>query len=1211
MANETVSSPAPRKRRRWLRVIGWILGVLIVLLVVAYFVGTSSAFFKGVILPKVSAALNAKVTVSDASISPFRQVVLRDLKVQTTGAEPLVSAPEVLLRYSLMAIIRGDIKVDEVSLNAPTVTLLENPDGTSNLDPILKAQQKPAEQPSKPSKPSPPSKPTQIDIKQVALRNGTIRQIKLSKRGERDLLEVANVNVTVDNLKNSQTGKLALAADIKMENTAPAPAPSGLLQAKVNGAFDLALSADLKPTSIQGNTTLNVSRAEGSLAQAAAFGANLNCNVTPTEIKEVALRFQKGGTPLGELLVNGPFNMEKTEGKITVQLLKVDKNLLNLAGASSGLDFGPTTITSTNQIELANGGSTITTVGQFNLDHLQVTRTNQTTPPMDLRSDYNLTVDQRASNVVVRALNLAGTQKGNQFLHGELTSPMIIAWGKTNNAIGDSTLNVTVSHLDLADWKAFAGDVAPTGDVNAKLQLLSQSGGSQLKFDANAQIANLTVVSGTNRLEGAGVTLQAQGQAADLDQADRLSVNLPTYRLAVTRQDQPLINLSGSAVYKKADESTDAQMQGEILLAKLLQAFPQPDMNVSSGTATLKAHVVQKKQDQTVTGTFALADFTGRFGSNVFQNFGTTADLDLAMNPQQVQIRKVNGQLTEGKKVGGTFDVNGSYDLTNKSTQLKLLANFNEAGLRAFLQPALGDKKLMSVALNANAAVQYDPKAASVVKADLVVTNLVVNDPKGQIPAKPLEARARVDASMNKDIADLKEISFGLTPTALATNNEVRLSGRVDLSDTNAISGNLKLAADALDLTTYYDLFAAKTGGPEKPAAAPSQPAPATPPSAPAQPEAGKRQMRNFVAEAAIGAVYLHEIRITNVQTTVKMDRDRIVVTPCKLWLNGAPADANVDLDLGIPGYKYNVAANALAIPLAPIVNSFEPDRKGQIGGTLTAQAKVTGQGTSGADLKKNLAGNFDVATTNLNLSVINIRSPLLKAVINVVALIPDLVKNPDNMLGSALAAIAPQPGAGRTGGLAGELEKSPIDKIVARGTMGGGQVVLQQAMVQSSTFQADATGNVQLQDVLTNSTINIPVALSLSQSVAQRVNLVPPNTPTNAAYVKLPEFLTLTGTLGNPGKQINKMALVGLAARGLSGIGGQAGGILGTVGGLLGGKSQTGTNAPPTGTNRPAGGLGNIIGGFLGGSQPGGTNAPATNQSPAGNLLNQLFKKK
>ena len=97
---------------RWGRRIGIAFLILIVLLVVLFFVATSGAFLKSVILPRASKSLNAQITVDDASISPFSQVILKNLRVQTTGAEPLVTANEVRLRYSLMDIIKGHINVD-------------------------------------------------------------------------------------------------------------------------------------------------------------------------------------------------------------------------------------------------------------------------------------------------------------------------------------------------------------------------------------------------------------------------------------------------------------------------------------------------------------------------------------------------------------------------------------------------------------------------------------------------------------------------------------------------------------------------------------------------------------------------------------------------------------------------------------------------------------------------------------------------------------------------------------------------------------------------------------------------------------------------------------------------------------------------------------------------------------------------------------------
>src|SRR6266567_9015194 len=172
MADQTPESLQPVKRRSWRRRLLTIAGALLVLLIIFYFVATSSAFFKGVILPRVGKALNAEVTVGDVSLSPFSQVVLRQLKVRTTGAEPLLQANEVRLRYSLWSIIGGHIKVDEVTLDTPTILIVQNADGTSNLDPLLKKEAKPAEKPA-----AQPSKPLQLDVKNVALKNVSVRAV--------------------------------------------------------------------------------------------------------------------------------------------------------------------------------------------------------------------------------------------------------------------------------------------------------------------------------------------------------------------------------------------------------------------------------------------------------------------------------------------------------------------------------------------------------------------------------------------------------------------------------------------------------------------------------------------------------------------------------------------------------------------------------------------------------------------------------------------------------------------------------------------------------------------------------------------------------------------------------------------------------------------------------------------------------------------------
>jgi hypothetical protein len=1182
------------------------LGIFVVLLVIAWFVGTSSAFFKSVILPRAGKALNANITVSDAAISPFSQVILHDLKVQTTGPEPLVAAREARLRYSLMDIIAGHIHVDELALISPTLTLIENPDKTSNLDPIRNAQQakekeRPAE--TKPPQPSKPSKPAQIDVKKLALTDATIRQIKNYPGGHRDLTELSHINLTMTDLKNGQPGKLALSADINIQNNPPPPGTNGLLQAKLNGNFTFALSPELKPASIQGNTRLEIARAEGAMAQLSTLAATLDCNATPTEITEIALRFQRGDTTLGQLRASGPFDLEKTEGRLTIELLNIDKNLLNLAGAASGLDFGPTTINSTNEIQLTKAAAAITAAGQFNLNQFQLTRTNQTTPPLDLRAEYNVTVDRSASNALVRTFILTATQKGNPVLKGELSSPMQIAWGNAGNPMGDSALNLTVNHLDLADWRPFLGEVAPIGDVNAKLKLLSQEGGKQLTFDLNSQIANLTAGSGSNQISHATVTFDLRGQAADMKQ-----FKLPQFKFQLAQENRQLITASGSATYDTATTNADAQLDAQIMLAEVLQAFPSPGVSASSGTAELKAHASQKSQPTTlraVAGTFTLANFTGQFGSNNLQNWGLTSDLDIAATPEQVQIQKLAGKVTEGQAAGGSFEVSGTYGLSNKATRLTAkLTDFNQAGLRPFLEPMLADKKLVSIALNASASVQYDPRAPSSIKADLQVANLVVNDPKGQFPGTPLEAKCQLDTSLDKSVATIRQFIMSLTPTDRATN-QVQLTGQIDTSNTNAITGNLKLAADSLDVTRYYDLFAGEKKAPEQTtSSAHPQSAPPTAGAGPSppekEPEGKSLPFKNFTTEANIRRFYLREVEITNLLTTVKLDGGHIDVNPCKLAVNGGPINTTVALDTSVPGYKYDTSFSAQSVPLAPFVNSFQPERKGQVAGSFTAQAKINGVGTTGASLQKSLAGQFDLTSTNLNLQVANIKNPVLKLLVNVISSIPDLAKNPAGAAGALVSSIFEKPAA--RGGLAGELQKSPINSITAHGSIGAGKVDLREAVVQSPAFEAAAKGTITLAEVLTNSAIQIPVSVSLNRSVAERINLVPANTPTNALYAKLPDFLTLTGTLGKPDKKINALALGTTAVRGVgSFVGGDAGKVLRGLGSL--GGTSTSTNAP--GTNQSGGllrGLGNLLG-----TPPANTNAPTTNR----NRLLDLFPRK
>jgi hypothetical protein len=823
---------------------------------------------------------------------------------------------------------------------------------------------------------------------------------------------------------------------------------------------------------------------------------------------------------------------------------------------------------------------------------------------------------------------------------------MPISWSSSAqaNAVGDATMNFSLTNLNLAHWKPFMGDSIQAGTVSGRGQLVSQQGGGRLAFDLSAMLESLSLVAGANPLIGLGATLAAKGTATNL-----VLFSIPEYRFELRQQAQTLLSGSGAVIYDMTNEMVNANLQVRGALPGLARLVPQTNMSFSSGTLEASARFLKQKDKQTVTGNLVVTNLTGRIAETQVQNYGAAGDMEIGVEGDQVQIRKVNGRTINAGQPGGSFEVTGLYNLSNSAARINArLAGFNQHGLRPFIEPVLGERKLTSIDVNGNADIQYDPNAPSSIKAAIEVANLKVRDPKSSAQETPLAGKMTIDAAVNNQVTDIRECQLSLSPTARATN-QVRLTGRVDMSRTNEIQGNSRCRRFAR-FHQLLRLYEASAAGRSQPGTQPgpvasAQKGPATPEK---EPDAMQLPFKNFTAKATVRRLYLREVEIGDAELAIQLNGGHVLVETARLTLNGGPISSKADLHLDVPGFKYDVKLDARSVPLAPIVNSFTPERKGQLSGSFAAQGAVAGTGTTGVNLRRTLKGNFDFGSTNLNLSVANVRSPMLKALINVVTMIPDIARNPESAVGSFLSALGPSR-PGTRGGLASELEKSPIDQITGRGTMGDGKVIIDKAYIRSPAFEAQAAGVIQLAPVLTNSTVQIPVSIALNRAVAERVNMVSDDTPTNVAYVKLPDFVTMKGTVGEPKTDINKVALAGTLLRGVAGAlpagEGRTGQLLNNLSGILSGSSGSNTNTAAAGTNAPAN-LGNVLGGLLGGKparggtnpatqgSPGGvldgllgprasTNAPstnqpakggaqnATNQNPVGNLLDQLLAPK
>jgi hypothetical protein len=415
----------------------------------------------------------------------------------------------------------------------------------------------------------------------------------------------------------------------------------------------------------------------------------------------------------------------------------------------------------------------------------------------------------------------------------------------------------------------------------------------------------------------------------------------------------------------------------------------------------------------------------------------------------------------------------------------------------------------------------------------------------GSGPSTPLQLGLALNGSFANQALDVRQLQLTLPTTQRAQKNQLNLTGNFDLADPATTKGRLTAQAETLDLTPLYDALTQepKTSAPAR--GTPAAPAPTPPSSSQTEPDPVVLPLQ-VTAEANLAQVFLREIHLQKCQLTAKIDGGKIDLDPVRLTLNGAPVNANVNLDLGVRGYTYAMALLLDKVPLEPIANTFSPDTRGQYQGLILANAKIQGAGVSGASLQKNLGGQAQFAFTNANLQLIG---PKARRIIVPIA--------------TLLRVDA--------------ITKSPLSWLSAQTELGGGNINLKKFAVQSEAFEAATTGLIPITEPLTNSPLNLPVQFALRRSLAEKASLLPPNTPTNAAYAMLPQFVTVKGTFGEPKSDLNELALGGLLIKSGVGIAEKLGvkvdpkatNIIQNVTDLLTGQKPTGTNPPST--NQPA----------------------------------------
>ncbi len=812
MSDEWAAAPPPKPPRKWPRRLLWTFCGLILFMVVAYFVVTSHFFLESFILPRVNDALHATVTVDDSSISPFFHVTLENVKVKTTAMEdPLLTAKEIHAHYSLIDILGGNINVDDVTIDSPVIQVVQYADGSRNIDRMVNAMSSGKSSSSTPSKPGPPPR---LDVQNLLLTNATVRFVRNSPDGTREVAEVANVVFKSGNLRNGGTAKFNFGTDIKLDKTpgqVRSNTPSSLLLAKVGANFECGFSPDLQPVSLIGGAWVDVLQAPDAYKQLAGLHAGLDCTLTPSELTQLSFSLLRNSKPLGQLNLSGPLDIANRQGKVKLDLSGIDRQVLNVLGAALGLDFGSTTISSHEDIELSNAAQFINVAGQFKANKLSIARGDAKSKPVDLQLDYKVAVNLADQTALISAFTLTGTQDQSPLIRGALTRPMKLSFANAS-VPDDSAFDLVVTNLNLADWSAFIGDYA--GIAGLHLNIAEQQGGKHLKLDLTAGTTGLSANFAGRKLEQSDLAVAVHGGMDDFNK-----VQLDEYNIRLLRQNQPVVALSGTGSYELKAKNASLDTKLDASLADLAALLALPDLKASSGAVKLTARVVQSNLtpnntnnpilDQSVGGSVLLDNFTGQYSADRFERYGGNIDFDVEKKDQAVDIRKLVGALNQEGRAAGSFAISGNYNVANQRGEAHAsVLDLNQNALQPFLAPLLGDMTLTSANINVNATAAFDAKGESSLRGDLKLADFLVSDPAGQLPKVPLTAEMRVNAAMRDSVAKIGEFS-GRIDQGDQPGGSFDVNGSYDLQRQ---SGQVTLKVTDVNQNALRPLLASRLG---------------------------------------------------------------------------------------------------------------------------------------------------------------------------------------------------------------------------------------------------------------------------------------------------------------------------------------------------------------------------------------------------------------
>jgi uncharacterized protein involved in outer membrane biogenesis len=987
----------PKRKRRFIKIIGIALGLLIILVIVGFLYISSAHFYRHFVFPMAGKKINREIRADRIRIRPLSRVELGNFTItnpKNPKEPPLVKLGGLVMDYKGLSFLKGAPKLGTISVTAPEANLVLYADGKTNLDGMMTAEKKaeaPKATPEK--KPAEPTTLPDFALKLLEVNKGTVRISQVDGAGNLvRKVSLENIGFKMTDMQPDKDARVKLSLDVTMEDV---PAKSRIDSTEIQSDSKIFFSKDLSKLNLEGEMSLNnfAGTFQGNRMDGYAMKGDIKLakDKDKIDLKPFSIVFQHKKETAARMDAAGSYDQKKGEGEFTLDVKNIDRKLLNLAGAYAGnIDFRDTAMTYKADMKISDQNNRLEMSGALDVKRFSILAPQYLPKPteeMDFSFNHKAIMDNRTQVLSIPTMQIKAIQKGRDVVTGNLEQPLTLDLSPSAKAAPSAPpiqYTLSVNKFDLTPFFALAplpeGTQISSADVNSNIKVNFKDNGKSISVNGNVNLDNFAGKIMNNNLPSTNFSI-----GTDINVADFNKVDIRNLDFGMSQKNGPQSQGKIKGNVDIATGSGTISLESLVFDLLTVKPFLPPDpVLLKSGKINAKATINMNKQFS-IFDVNSTADITGfacemKTGEETMRlNMDLSSSLNMSYDlAGKIDISGVKAALKSGGKDAGDFQLKGNMDLNSGKGVLNAsVKGINQNTINPFLTPFLKDMDLNSLNMESEQEIQISNGFQNIqVNGETKATDIKIRQQQNDL-LPPLVLGLKNQLGYQPSKLTISEIALNANPPGKPAE-KIILTGDLIMGEKGDMKSTMKIKSDQITIDHFLPPSML-----EEPAKG-KQPATKTSPTAPqpVQKELEPLDVNFFTLDGDVNIkkMTFKDVVFSDIYGDINLAQSTLDFPTFTMKINGAPSSTKGYVKMNVPGWEYYLNSNLENLNVKPLVDSFAPEYKDQVSGTAFFKMDIKGQGTLPENLQKNLKGTINGNLKDGHFSGVPILSKLAEA---------------------------------------------------------------------------------------------------------------------------------------------------------------------------------------------------------------------------------------